>query len=192
MTVTYKIVEPVVDPNPTWISGRDLVPLIQQLGNESPVGIEIGVDEAPTSWYFLKNIPGLYLYGVDPYMGYQDWYPGGYISQEANNNKYETMRERLAPYADRWKHYRLTSDDALSLFEDDSYDFIFIDGLHEYDQVLKDCRNYWSKIKKGGIFAGHDYKVIAGVGKAVDEFAAEIGATVNYLPDNDVWWWYKF
>jgi hypothetical protein len=34
--------------------------------------------------------------------------------------------------------------------------------------------------------------VIAGVGKAVDEFAAEVGATVNYLPANDVWWWTKF
>jgi hypothetical protein len=189
--VTYTIVDPIKDPEIAWISGRDIMPLIEALPTDRPVGIEIGVDEAPTSWYLLKSIPGLRLYGVDPYLGYQDWYPGGWISQESNNQKYEKMRERLAPFGDRWKHYRLTSDDALPLFQDDSYDFIFIDGLHEYDQVLKDCRNYWPKIKSGGVFSGHDYKVIEGVGRAVDEFAAEVGATVNYLPDNDAWYWIK-
>jgi hypothetical protein len=180
----------VEDFNPQWISGRDVLDLLKDIPN--PVGIEIGVDEGPTSWWFLKNREDLRLYGVDPYLEYNDWYPGGFISQDSNNTKFQKMKERLKPFGDRWKHYRLTSDDALPLFEDNSYDFIFIDGLHEYDQVLKDCRNYWPKIKKGGVFSGHDYKVIAGVGKAVDEFAAEIGATVNYLPANDVWWWTKF
>lgn len=182
---------PIQEPDEKWISGQDIVPLIQALPTDTPVGIEIGVCFAATSHYLLKTIPGLRLYGIDPYLGYQDWYPEGWISQDANNHKYEKMRKRLDPFADRWKHYRLTSDDAVSLFVDNAYDFIFIDGLHEYDQVLKDCRNYYSKIKSGGIFSGHDYKVIKGVGKAVDEFAAEVGATVNYLPTNDVWYWIK-
>jgi hypothetical protein len=176
--------------DPKWISGRDVLDLLKDIPN--PVGIEIGVDEGPTSWWFLKNREDLKLYGVDPYVEYQDWYPGGFISQDSNNNKYERMKTRMESFGNRWTHYRMTSDQALTKFNDDSYDFIFIDGLHEYDQVLKDCRNYWPKIKKGGVFSGHDYKVIAGVGKAVDEFAAEIGATVNYLPANDVWWWTKF
>lgn len=188
-SVTLNIYEPVKEPNPTWISGRDILPLLQNMTN--PVGIEIGVDEAPTSWWLLSNHPGLKLYGIDPYLAYQDWYPGGFISQQSNDQKYDKMRQRLSPFGDRWKHYRITSDDAVPLFADESMDFIFIDGLHEYEQVLKDCRNYYAKIKSGGLFSGHDYKVIAGVGRAVDEFAAEVGATVNYLPDNDVWYWIK-
>jgi hypothetical protein len=126
-------------------------------------------------------------------MAYQDWYPGGYLDQPGRNRVKEKMQLRTSKYADRFTHYEMTSDDAVTKFEDESLDFIFIDGLHEYGQVLTDCRNYWSKVKKGGIFAGHDYKVIEGVGRAVDEFAAEIGQKeVNYLPDNDVWYWIKF
>lgn len=181
------------DSEPLWISGRDIVPLIQNLPTDTPIGIEIGVDFAPTSWYLLKSIPGLRLYGVDPYVAYQDWKPGveGWFSQESTDHRYKMMCERLAQFGDRWKHYRLSSDDAVPLFADDAFDFIFIDGLHEYDQVLADCRNYYPKIKSGGIFSGHDYKAIEGVGKAVDEFAAEVNATVNYLPDNDAWYWIK-
>lgn len=185
--VTYTIVEPLQDPQ--WISGKDILPLLANFKN--PVGIEIGVDEAPTSWFFLKNRPDLKLYGVDPYQGYQDWYPGGYISQGQQDEKYNNMKRRTEEFGDRWKHYRLTSDDAVRLFDDDAFDFIFIDGLHEYEQVLKDCQNYWPKIKKGGVFAGHDYRVIEGVGRAVDEFAATVGATPIHLPEQDAWYWIK-
>ena len=62
MSVTYNFVEPLKDPE--WISGKDILPLLENVKN--PVGIEIGVDEAPTSWFFLKNRPDLKLYGVDP------------------------------------------------------------------------------------------------------------------------------
>lgn len=175
--------------DPQWISGKDVLPLLENVKN--PVGIEIGVDEAPTSWFFLKNREDLKLYGIDPYQAYQDWYPEGFISQRQQDEKYDAMRERTKPFGDRWKHYRLTSDDAVRLFDDDSMDFIFIDGLHEYDQVLLDCRNYWPKIKKGGVFAGHDYTVIPGVNRAVNEFAAEVGATPIHLPEQDAWYWIK-
>ena len=84
----------------------------------------------------------------------------------------------------------MTSDAAVNNFENESLDFVWIDGLHQYNQVLKDCRNYWPKLKKGGLFCGHDYKVIPGVNKAVDEFAAEINVTV-LTTIKDVWYWYK-
>ena len=72
----------------------------------------------------------------------------------------------------------------------DEYDFIFIDGLHSYEQVLKDCKNYYSKIKTGGIFSGHDYNTIEGVNRAVNEFAFSVGKTIKQTK-NDVWYWIK-
>ena len=107
MSVTYNFVEPLKDPE--WISGKDVLPLLKDF--KDPVGIEIGVDEAPTSWFFLKNRPDLKLYGVDPYQGYQDWYPGGFISQAQQDSKYINMQRRTEEFGDRWKHYRLTSDE---------------------------------------------------------------------------------
>ena len=41
MSVTYNFVEPLKDPE--WISGKDILPLLENVKN--PVGIEIGVDE---------------------------------------------------------------------------------------------------------------------------------------------------
>ena len=70
------------------------------------------------------------------------------------------------------------------------FDFIFIDGLHTFDQVLKDCRNYYSKLNPGGIFSGHDYTLITGVNQAVTQFAKEVNKQIQTMP-TDSWYWIK-
>lgn len=67
---------------------------------------------------------------------------------------------------------RVTSDNAVSEFPDNFFDFVYIDGDHSYDQVRKDLRNYYTKVKPGGFFCGDDYH-FEGVRQAVDEFAKE-------------------
>ena len=55
-------------------------------------------------------------------------------------------------------------------FEDNSFDFIYIDGAHDYESVKKDIDLYAPKLKTFGILAGHDYEhTWPGVIKAVDE-----------------------
>jgi predicted O-methyltransferase YrrM len=55
-------------------------------------------------------------------------------------------------------------------YEDNSLDFCFIDGSHEYEDIKADLLAYLPKIKTGGILAGHDYDPIwPGVVKAVEE-----------------------
>jgi hypothetical protein len=51
--------------------------------------------------------------------------------------------------------YRLTSD---LFFETNSYEFdlIFIDGLHLYEQVIKDSANSWNCTRDGGFIVFHD------------------------------------
>ena len=94
--------------------------------------------------------------------------------------------------------YKFTSDDFFNRLEsgmldlpaDYKWDLIFIDGLHEYNQLTKDCANYYPKLKEGGIFAGHDYNAIAGVRQAADEFAAKVGREIHFT-ECDVWYWIK-
>lgn len=53
-----------------------------------------------------------------------------------------------------------------------SADLLFIDGAHHYEQVKNDIRNYWPKLKIGGILLGHDYSqapIHRGVVKAANE-----------------------
>lgn len=54
-------------------------------------------------------------------------------------------------------HIMKISDDACFDIKDNSVDFVYIDGMHTYEQVKKDIINYLPKIKKGGFIGGHDY-----------------------------------
>lgn len=67
----------------------------------------------------------------------------------------------------------MTSNEAVEFWKKDSIDFCFVDGLHTYEGVMDDLTNYWPLIKKGGIFAGHDYTSAPPVKKAVDRFFAK-------------------
>jgi hypothetical protein len=56
------------------------------------------------------------------------------------------------------------------LIKNSSVTLCFIDGDHRTPVIEQDLDNYWPKVKKGGIFAGHDYN--AGwpdVARAVNE-----------------------
>jgi predicted O-methyltransferase YrrM len=180
-------------PNPQFVqqvqdfkpAGYHFVQFMQQMKN--PVVLEIGCDIGDTSQFLLDCNEGLKLYTIDPYDDYVDW-NGNNLNER--QKLYEHVRERLAPYDDRFKLYRLTSDDAVDEFQKEFFDFIFIDGLHTYDQLSKDCANYYSKLKPGGIFAGHDYTVIEGVNRAVNEFAAKHEKQI-LQGDCDTWFWIK-
>lgn len=169
------------------IAGRGLLPLIKNI--ENPIGLEIGVDIGISSEYLLKNKKDLIIHGVDPYFPYVDW-NGNNLHDSERKNMFINMKKLLDPYGDRFILHQTTSDDAVNNFDDNFFDYIFIDGLHTYEQVSIDCRNYYKKVKSGGIFSGHDYNTIPVVNNAVNEFALERGAKVQTL-ENDVWYWYK-
>jgi predicted O-methyltransferase YrrM len=176
--------QPVVQQK-EWLPGEG-IPFL--LNSEKPiVGIEIGVDEGVTSQYLLKSLPLLTLHGIDPYSDYVDWSKTLVTGQQ---NVYPAMLEKMKPFGERFIFHRKTSDDAVSLFEDESLDFIFIDGIHTYEQVLKDCENYWPKLKPKGLFCGHDFNGIQQVRDAVQEFANQIGKGIS-LTNQDVWFWFK-
>ena len=170
-----------------WLPGEGIPSLLNK--DVELKGIEIGVDHGVTTEHLLKSLPKLKLIGVDPYMMYDDW-AGPTITTDDRENALDMMNKRIFPYRDRFTHIRKTSDDALSMFEDESFDFIFIDGLHTYTQVLSDCHNYWPKLKKGGLFCGHDFMQIQDVNNAVVEFANKIKAMIG-TTNQDVWFWYK-
>lgn len=171
-----------------WLPGEGIPELIKDMKN--PVGVEIGTDQGWTTLYLLEQRSDLTLHGVDPYTSFTDW-DNSVITQENRDMSFDKLMAKLSYYEDRYKHHRLTSDDAASLFEDESLDFVFIDGLHTYEQVTSDMKNYYSKVKKGGLFCGHDFNVIADVNKAVHEFAKSLELKEFYTTKQDVWYWYK-
>ena len=166
-------------------SGHGLGELVKPM--HEPFVVEIGCSEGDTTEWLLQCNRGLKIVSIDPYENYLDW-NGNFLNDR--QEFYEKTMRRLAPYGDRFEMIRDFSDNVHGQFEDNSLDVLFIDGLHTYEQVLIDCNNYYSKVKPGGIFSGHDFRVIPGVHKAVLEFAASVGKEILET-ECDVWYWYK-
>ena len=166
-------------------SGYGLGAMIKNM--ENPQVLEIGCDIGDTTQFLLDSNPTCVLLGVDPYENYVDW-NGNNLNE--SESVYERFMSRLDGYSNRFDLIRDYSDSCVDNVEDNHFDLIFIDGLHEYDQLTKDCANYYSKLKEGGIFAGHDYNAISGVRQAADEFAAKVGREIHFT-ECDVWYWIK-
>lgn len=74
--------------------------------------------------------------------------------------------------------------DAVDMFPDESFDWIYIDANHTYPKIKEDLKAWYLKIKKGGYICGHDYienYKTYGVKKAVDEFIKINKLKINFL-----------
>jgi hypothetical protein len=116
-------------------------------------GAEIGVEQGEFSEVICKY--STKLYAVDawrPYSGYTD-----HTRKDKLYGFYEATKERLAPY--NCEIIKGFSMDAVSLFDDDTLDFVYIDANHNYKYVLEDIEQWTEVVKPGGIVSGHDYDI---------------------------------
>lgn len=175
-----------------WTSVLGLIPYIKRQGPDL-IGLEIGVARGESSYVLLDKCPNIKtLYGIDPYKEFEDWV--GTIDQEHNDKTKEIAIKNLAKFGDRFVSlFTMDSKDALLYdgFDDNYFDFIFIDGDHSFDGALFDIANYYDKVKVGGIFAGHDYNLPA-VQEALIKFRndTKIRTPIN-ITSNNCWYWIK-
>lgn len=91
---------------------------------------------------------------------------------------YTRFRRNLEPVLRDINPMRMTSLQASRYFTDDSVDFIFLDGGHDYESVRIDLDAWMPKLKvEGGILAGDDFNW-TGVKKAIFETFGEDGIQV--------------
>lgn len=173
-----------------WTSAIGLVEKISHLGPDV-VGCELGTSYGFNLVYFLENLTNIKkVYAIDPYMPYFDG-PSGLVPKDVMDKVKELFLINTEPYKDKVVFINKTGDDAVADIPDNSLDYIFIDGDHSYEAVTNDLKNYFSKVKVGGIFSGHDYSW-PGVTKAVGEFrdSNNISTPIQFCA-NDVWYWIK-
>lgn len=117
-------------------------------------GVEVGTYRGQFAEVLLKSNPNLHLTCVDPWTPYE-----GYNEHQgkfrAMNKYYEDAKARLKPY--NCTLMREYSALAAEQIEDESLDFVYIDGNHTLPYVIQDLYSWEPKIKKGGVLCGHDY-----------------------------------
>lgn len=143
-----KMPMPIEIPN----YGRDnLASLFYELGFK--IGVEIGVESGTYSEILLKNNPDLKLFSIDPWKAYPEF--RDYTDQNKLDNLNQEAKMRLAPY--NCQIIRNFSLEAVNDFADNSIDFVYIDGNHNFLNIAGDIIEWSKKVKPGGIISGHDY-----------------------------------
>ena len=139
-------------------SGEGLIEPINSLKGEL-VGVEVGVCLAHTTEAFAKGIKNLKkLYAVDNYPTFVDW-DGSDWNKDRQDLMKKAAQEKMLAHKDKVEFLHVSSEEFVKTIEDESLDFVFIDGDHSFEAALKDFQNYYPKVKKGGIFGGHDIQL---------------------------------
>ena len=144
------------------------------------VCVEVGVWKGDLSRQIIqKPISKLYL--VDPWKSINDVEGRLHNTEQKNLDKiYRIVRRRFS-FDKKIEIIRKFSTEAMLDIQDDSVDWIYIDGNHSYEFVKEDLNGWWPKLRSGGFLCGDDYidgkhqiEVLKfGVVQAVDEFKEE-------------------
>ena len=119
--------------------------VVQELTGSENMGIELGVAKGNFSKHMIDSKKLKLFFGVDSYSDFHD------VSE------YKEAIQNIGlekPY----KLLRMSFDEALGLFEDNYFDFIYIDGFaHTGEEGGRTLCNWYKKLKIGGVISGDDY-----------------------------------
>lgn len=165
----------------TWKPIRDVYTDAVQAARNDDTFVEIGVCLGNSLCFLFEELKHsgkrVKLIGVDPYdftapgMGlYQKMGSGDVLHLEACHN---LARQGAFGCPDvPTQLWRMRSLEAAQLVPDASCGLVYIDGSHTQADVAQDLAAWFPKVRRGGMFAGHDYEE-NGVYQAVTAFSVE-------------------
>lgn len=144
------------------------------------VGVELGVAAGAFSSHILRQDKVSLLYSIDRW------------NDHHNIAEYFTALTLLKSHGSRSLVVRASFSDVLHCIPNEHMNFIYIDGYaHTGQDEGATIRTWWSKLKSGGVFSGHDYDpawplTVA----AVDAFVAKHNLALNTTTDDHFqsWW----
>ena len=153
------------------VPGSSRVDVVKPLNGSRNIGIELGVAAGSFSKRLVASGKFRKVFGVDTY---DDYY-----------HHLDEYRRALREVGllENYSLLRMTFDQARPLFDDNSFDFIYIDGFAhtglEGGQTLSD---WWPALKVGGVLAGDDYHtdwplVMWAVNDMVDQLGLQLYIT---------------
>lgn len=165
--------------------------LLSMAGKENLRFLEVGSYEGRSATWMLDNVlthPSSTLTSVDNCAGVTYQRRSG---MQMTDHIESTFRYNIELTGRSSQVIRLIQDSRLALpdLTREDYDFVYIDGNHEYEYVVADCANGLALVRPGGLIAFDDYgNEHLGVRQAVDEFLDTRRSTVEIVLKNwQVW-----
>lgn len=141
------------------------------------VGYEVGAYTGCHMLELLNKTQLIKIFGVDPYLDQDDLY--------------ELVKERLAPYRSRVDLLRQSSEVFSKVLPDHSVDFVFIHDAHCQESLSELLKMWYPKIKSRGVLSGYhtllDGKIVP---DEVVEFFEPKGIKVENINqvERGFWW----
>lgn len=168
-------------PVPVYQDEGELKKLIELVKELKPKRIlEIGSLHGGTIWYWMNAVKGAEIVSVD----------SGVQSFDSRFSDIENARLNLWPEWERDTGCKITQvradstspETVKAVKEQAPFDFIFIDGGHDYQTAMADWQNYWPMLRVGGLLAFHDIAYPDG-----NPYAYAVGTVWRQIRANGKW-----
>lgn len=162
------------------------------------IGVEVGTLYGEFMETIMNQWQGVGLYCIDPW----EKQPSDVYREPVNDSDWHEIfraaQFRASKFPGRVALMPGYSPEAASAFRTGEFDFVYIDARHDFNAVHADLRAWWPKVRNGGLFSGHDYRVehsdsqCCDVKTAVDEFCSEMNLPApHFTPSCQSWWMEK-
>lgn len=121
-------------------------------------GIELGVQRGGFARSMLGKWPNCSEYHLVDLWSYQENYKDfANVNNKIQDNNYHSTLNSLDSWKEKIHVCRNYTSVCVNSYDDEYFDFIYVDARHDFKGVYDDMVAYWPKLKVGGILAGHDY-----------------------------------
>lgn len=173
-----------------WFIYNEIYDIAVQTAQDGAHFVEVGSWRGRSTAYMAVTIANsgkqIKFDAVDTWKGSLDEEVHQNDPSVINDTLYDEFLANMEPVKNIVNPIRMASMDAVKLYEDNSLDFVLIDGSHEYELVKQDLTEWLKKLKPGAMLAGDDYEW-PGVKQAVNELLPGF----THMPIIGCWAYFK-
>ena len=175
------------------IFGQSLIHLINLYLPKNSIIVEAGTGFGTTACMLAQYCPNIKkIYTIDPYLPYKTSWTGDRIpfgEKEIDNSRVIAEHNiKFSGFKEKIELIKSNSNEALSIFNDESIDLFFYDATQTIEIAYKDIYQWYKKVKRKGIISGHCWDSLQ---DGILKFKNTIDRDSPISIYDDVWAWIK-
>lgn len=121
-------------------------------------GVELGVQRGEYASRILQQWNSCEQYVlVDLWAPQENYHDGANVAQDAQDKIMQLAIGNTERWAAKVSVCRNFTTACAALYEDEYFDFVYVDARHDRHGVTQDLVYWWPKVRPGGLVCGHDF-----------------------------------